>query len=120
MRRLETISTWKMADIGTFLKNSGKAILKGEFLMRLKIGKRFVHILFTFLMLALTIWISLMIESSLAKVERGRKELVELGIEHNQKTYELVRLTRRSGVREMLEEMGSAVTEAQQTATRLE
>lgn len=119
MRKLETIKTWKLADVGTFFKNSGKAILKGEFLLRLNIGKYFVHILFTFLMLALTIWFSLMIEASMAKVERGRKELVELNIEHTQKTYELVKLTRRSGVNEMLKEMGSAVTEAQQTATKL-
>ena len=38
------MKTWKIADIGLFFKNSIQAILKGEFLLRLNIGRYFVHI----------------------------------------------------------------------------
>lgn len=119
MREL-TRKTWKIADIGTFLKNSGIAILKGQFLLRLNVGRYFVHIIYTFILFAAVIWISLMIDNTMAKVEKGKKELEELSIAHSQKTYELVRLTRRSTVQKTLENLGSAVTEPGQPATRLE
>ena len=111
--------TWKIADIGTFLKNSFIAILKGEFLLRLNVGRYFIHIVYTFFLFALVIWISLMIDNTQSKVEKNKRTLQELEIVHSQKTYEIVSLSRRSTVNTMLQEMGSNVQEAQQPATRL-
>lgn len=111
--------TWKIADIGTFLKNSFIAILEGEFLLRLNVGRYFIHIVYTFFLFALVIWISLMIDNTQSKVEKNKRTLQELEIVHSQKTYEIVSLSRRSTVNAMLQEMGSEVQEAQQPATRL-
>lgn len=111
--------TWKIADIGTFLKNSFIAILKGEFLLRLNVGRYFIHIVYTFFLFALVIWISLMIDNTQSKVEKNKRTLQELEIVHSQKTYEIVSLSRRSTVNIMLQQMGSNVQEAQQPATRL-
>ena len=111
--------TWKIADIGTFLKNSFIAILKGEFLLRLNVGRYFIHIVYAFFLFALVIWISLMIDNTQSKVEKNKRTLQELEIVHSQKTYEIVSLSRRSTVNAMLQEMGSEVQEAQQPATRL-
>ena len=111
--------TWKIADIGVFLKNSLVAILKGEFLLRLNVGRYFIHIAYTFFLFALVIWISLMIDNTQSKVEKNKRTLQELEIAHSQKTYEIVSLSRRSTVNAMLQEMGSNVQEAQQPATRL-
>lgn len=111
--------SWKLADIGTFLKNSFVAILKGEFLLRLNVGRYFVHIVYTFFLFAMVIWISLMIDSTLSKVENNNKTIQELEIIHSQKTYEIVSLSRRSSVNELLQQMGSDVTEPQQPAVQL-
>lgn len=111
--------TWKIQDIGTWLKNSFRAILKGEFLLRLDVGRYFIHIVYTFFLFAMIIWISLMIEGTMNKVERNKAVLRELEIVHTQKTFEVVSLTRRSSVNEMLEKMGSKVTEPQNPATIL-
>lgn len=110
---------WKIADIGTFLKNSFVAILKGEFLLRLNVGRYFVHIAYTFFLFAMVIWVSLMIDNTLSKVEKNNKVIQELEIVNSQKTYELVSLSRRSSVNTLLQQMGSDVQEPQQPAVKL-
>ncbi|MCR5327141.1 MAG: hypothetical protein K6E37_10420 [Bacteroidales bacterium] len=111
--------TWKIQDLGQGLKNSFRAILKGEFLLRLNVGRYFIHIVYTFFLIAMVIWISLMIESTMTKVERNKAILHELEIVHTQKTFDVVKLTRRSTVNDMLQQMGSKVTEPADPATRL-
>ena len=114
------MKTWKLADIWTLIKNSLLAILQGKFLLKLDIGRFFMHIVYTFFLFAAVIWMSIMIETSMAKVERNKRTLKELEIAHSQKTFEVVSLSRRSEVDKMLGEMGSTVREAQQRATVLE
>ena len=111
--------TWRIQDLGQGLKNSFRAILKGEFLLRLNVGRYFIHIVYTFFLIAMVIWISLMIESTMTKVERNKAILRELEIVHTQKTFDVVKLTRRASVNEMLQEMGSKVTEPVNPATKL-
>ena len=111
------MKTWKIADIGLFIKNSFKAVLKGEFLLRLNIGRYFIHIAYTFLLFGLVIWLSLMIETTMSKVEKNKAVLQELEIVHSQKVFEVVNVSRRSSVEEMLGELGSNVKEAEKPAT---
>ena len=119
LKRYDMDKTWRIQDLGTWLKNSFRAILRGEFLLRLNVGRYFIHIVYTFFLIAMIIWISLMIESTMTKVEKGKAELRELEIVHTQKTFDVVKLTRRSSINEMLQQMGSKVTEPQQPATQL-
>ena len=111
------MKTWKIADIGLFFKNSFLAILKGEFLLRLNIGRYFIHIAYTFLLFGLIIWVSLMIETTMSKVEKNKAVLKELEIVHSQKVFEVVDVSRRSSVEQLLEQMGSDVKEADKPAT---
>lgn len=110
------MKTWKLADIGLFFKNSITAVLKGEFLLRLNVGRYFIHIAYTFLLFGLIIWFSLMIETTMSKVEKNKAVLKELEIVHSQKVFEVVNISRRSSVEQMLGEMGSKVKEAEQPA----
>ena len=111
------MKTWKIADIGLFIKNSFKAVLKGEFLLRLNIGRYFIHIAYTFLLFGLVIWFSLMIETTMSKVEKNKAVLKELEIVHSQKVFEIVNVSRRSSVEQMLGELGSRVGEPDKPAT---
>ena len=111
------MKTWKIADIGLFFKNSFVAMLKGEFLLRLNIGRYFIHIAYTFLLFGLIIWMSLMIETTMSKVEKNKAVLKELEIVHSQKVFELVNVSRRSSVEQMLGQLGSDVKEAEKPAT---
>ena len=105
--------------IASFIKNTPGAILKGEFLLRLNISRYFVHILYTFILFGVVIWISLSIDSTFCKVESNEARLKELGIEHSQKTFEVAALRRRATAKQMLEAMGSQVSEADKPATIL-
>ena len=93
----------------TFLKNSLKAIFKGEFLLRMRVDKYFMHILYTFLLVWLSIWLSMKIENTMVKVEKNKTTLNDMKIYHAQKTVEVVSLDRITTVEDMLEKIGSDV-----------
>ena len=113
----ESEKRWKLSDLGRGLRESLLAIVKGDFLLRLDIGRYFLHILYIFLCFGVAIWVSLMIDTTLTKVERNRAAIEELEVQHNQKEYDLMCLERRSAVSEMLNRMGSEVGEPQEPVT---
>ena len=110
---------WKIADIGNFFKNSFFAILKGEFLLRMNAGRYLIHIIYTFFLLGMVIWISLSIETTMAKVEKNKATLEELQIAYSQKTYDVASLTRRSSVEARLKTLGSEVAEPEKPAATI-
>lgn len=111
------MKTWKINNIRTLLKNSLLAVVKGEFLLRLNVGRYFVHIMYVFLLMAASIWLSLMIEDSMARVEKNKAKIRELEIANSQLVFDLAKCERRSEVEARLEEMGSKVTEPDKPAT---
>ncbi|MBR4826659.1 MAG: hypothetical protein IKZ91_02095 [Bacteroidales bacterium] len=111
--------TWKIQDLGRGLRNSLTAMLRGEFLLRLNIGRYFIHIVYVFFLFAMVIWISLMIESTMTKVERSKAKLQELEIVHSQKVFDLVSLSKRSSVENLLQQKGSKLAEPTEPATIL-
>ena len=55
---------WKIQDVGRLLKESFKAILHGQFLLRLNVGRYFIHIVYTFFLFGMLIWFSLGVDST--------------------------------------------------------
>lgn len=110
---------WKIQDVGRLLKECFSAILHGQLLLRLKIGRFFIHIVYTFFLFGMLIWFSLGVDSTLAKVEKNQKALKELQIEHASLEFQLRSLNRRATLQEMLEASGSKVTAPQKPATVL-
>ena len=110
---------WKIQDVGRLLKESIKAILHGQFLLRLNIGRYFIHIVCTFFLFGMLIWFSLGVDSTLAKVEKNQAAIKELEIEHSNLEFELRTLNRRAALEDLLKESGSKVTEPQKPATVL-
>ena len=106
MRRsiVEENRKWRWSDIGVWMKNSVQAIIKGQFLMRLGFNKFFIHIIYTFFLFWVSIWLSLQIEKTLTKVEENQKRLDDMEIYHAQKVVELVGLNRLTTVRNLLHE----------------
>lgn len=111
--------SWKFSDLLRLLRNSFIAVLKGEFLLRLNVGRYFVHVMYTFLLIAVVIWLSLMTESTMAKVEQNKAVLKELEIENAELTYEAAKAERRTTVAERLKALGSEVGEPEKPAVRL-
>ena len=114
---MEEKRKWKVSDISEILRNGFNAIIHGNLLLRLNVGKYFMHIAYTFLLFGLVIWFSLMIETTMSKVEKNKAVIKELEIVHSQKVFELVNVSRRSSVEQMLGQLGSNVKEAEKPAT---
>ena len=110
---------WKIADVGQWLKSAFLAAIKGEFLLRLHVSKYFIHIIYTFFLFWVSIWLSLKIEKTLTKVEENRKVLQDTEIYHAQKTVELASMGRMSKIEDMLREKGSALTIPQKPADKI-
>ena len=113
------MSGWRFSDLAKKLKKSFFAVLKGEFLLSLNVNRYFIHVMYTFLLFGLIIWLSLMTESTMAKVEQAKAELKELEIENAELTYEAAKAERRTTVEARLTELGSKVGEPEKPATRL-
>lgn len=110
---------WKLQDVGRLLKESIRAILHGQFLLRLNIGRYFIHIVYTFFLFGMLIWFSLAIDSTLVKVEKNQAAIKELEIEHSNLEFELRTLNRRAAMEDLLEQSGSKVSEPEKPATIL-
>ena len=110
---------WKIQDVGRLLKDCFLAILKGQFLLRLNIGRYFIHIVYVFFLFAMLIWYSLRVDSTLSRIESNKKLLKELEIKHSNMEFELRTLNRRITIDEMLQKSGSKVTETEAPATVL-
>ncbi|MCR5002929.1 MAG: hypothetical protein K5984_01025 [Bacteroidales bacterium] len=95
------------------------SILRGDFMTILPVSKFFIHIIWTFVLAFLVIFISLRIETTLAKEEDGKKRLQDMEIYHAQKTVELVSLGRMTTVERMLEEKGSKVSVPEKPAIKV-
>lgn len=106
-------------NVGQFLTRSAKAILKGEFLLRMRVDKVFPHILWLFALMWVSIWLSMKIDDTLIRVEQNKQVLKDLEIYHTEKTEALVRLDRFSTVQHKLEQMGSEVGLPEKPATVL-
>lgn len=111
---------WRIIDILKGLKNVAKAIGKGQLLLHLNPGRFFVHIVFTFLMFVLTIWIDLSIDNTLTKVEAGKDRLREITVIYNDRAFNLACTQRRGTVSANLEKLGSDLKEPQKAAVNIE
>lgn len=105
---------------GKLILNSIKAIFKGEFLLRLRIGDYFLHIAWCFCIVALTIWMSLLIDNTLTKVEKGKAVISRLDNEIAEREFTLASMMNRRQIRISLEEAGSKLEEPKQRAVALE
>ena len=119
MKGQEKERKWRISDIGRAIVNSVVAILKGQFLLRLKVDKYFLQVAWTFFLFAMFILFGLGVDVTLSKVEDNKKQLQELEILHTQKRYELITLNRRSTVSTLLQEQGSDVAEPVRPAKKI-
>lgn len=102
---------WKLSDLRTGLKNAFGAIIRGNLLLRLNVGRYFLHIAYTFLLLWIIIFQSLVTENALDKVEKNKLTLRDMQIVLSDKTFEEAMSSRREAVQAKLREMGSPLQE---------
>lgn len=109
-----------MKKFWQILKNAPGAILKGEFMLRMRVDKYFLHILYTFFLLWMTILTDMAVEKTMVKVETNKEILSDLKIYHAQKTVQLVSLNRISKIGDMLKAEGSDLAFPEKPASKIE
>ena len=106
-----------MKDIGTAIRNTFKALRSGEFLLRVRADKYYMHIMYLFLLMWLTIMLSLRVDKTLAKVGENKVKIEELRIRKSEKDAEVVKLESASATQERLIKMGSKAAMPTEPAT---
>lgn len=113
LKNIDWKAVWKA------VKETLRAIGKGDILLRMRVDKLFPYILYTFILAWFSIWLSYKIEKTLYVVEVNKEKLENLKIDNANKTCEIVSLTRISTIEQMLEETGSKVNTPEKPAYKI-
>ena len=99
------------------LRNVIRAIISGEFLLRIRVDKYYMHIMYLFLLMWATILLSLQVDKTLARVGDNKVALERLRIHHAEKEAALVNLHSASAAEIRLKQLGSEATLPSEPAT---
>lgn len=108
-----------LGDVWTAIRNSLKALRKGEFLLRIRADKLYLHILYLFVLAWLTIMISLKVDKTLTREGENKAALEQLKIHHAEKEADLVRVQSASATEIRLEKAGSTLRSPSQPAVQI-
>jgi hypothetical protein len=87
-----------------------RSLRNGEFLLKVGADKFYMHIMYLFLLMWLSIMLSLKVDKTLARVGDNKAAIEELRIYHSQKEAQLVKLHSASAAEKRLRELGSPVS----------
>lgn len=99
--------------------NTFRALRNGEFLLRIRADKYYMHILYLFLLMWLTILLSLQVDKTLTKAGENKAAIEELRIHHTERQAALVRLKSAGATEQRLKKMGSQTAMPKEPATLL-
>ncbi len=105
--------------IGSTIMNIIRAIMRGELFLG-KADRFFLHIIYLFFVVWMTIFVSLKIEQTMLTMEKNKEALESLKIYHAQKTAELAAYDRLSTIEEKLKSKGSRLGMPEKPATYIE
>ena len=104
-------------EVGAAIGNTLRALRKGEFLLRVRADKYYMHIMYLFLLMWLTIMLSLQVDKTLTVAGSNKAALEELRTHHAEKEAALVKLRSASATQERLQKMGSQAALPKEPAT---
>lgn len=99
------------------IRNTLRALRNGEFLLRVRADKYYLHILYLFLLMWLTILLSLQVDKTLTLAGANKAAIEELRIHHTEREAALVKLKSASATEERLRKMGSKTAMPTEPAT---
>ncbi len=99
------------------VRNTLKALRTGEFLLRIRADKYYLHIMYLFLLMWATIALGLQVDKTLTRVGDNKVMIDQLRIHHAEKEAELVKLHSASTAETRLKQLGSKTSLPQKPAT---
>ena len=101
----------------TTFRNTLRALRSGEFLLRIRADKYYMHIMYLFLLMWVTILLSLQVDKTLVKAGDNQAALERIRIQHAEKEAALVKLRSASAAETRLHQLGSQATLPNEPAT---
>lgn len=92
----------------------------GEFLLTLGLDKYLLHVLYTFLLFMLSIWLGIQIEKTFIQVEANKENISDLKAENNRLNFQLEQLNNSNLIEQRLHAGGSLLHYPEKPATRIE
>ena len=103
--------------IWTAFRNTLRALRNGEFLLRIRADKYYMHIMYLFLLMWVTILLSLQVDKTLTQAGDNQAAIQQLRIHYAEKEAALVKLHSASAAEARLKELGVELTLPQEPAT---
>ena len=98
-------------------RNLMRALRNGEFLLRIRADKYYMHIMYLFLLMWVTILLSLQVDKTLTKAGDNQVAIDQLRIHYAEKEAALVKLHSASAAEARLKELGVDLSLPQEPAT---
>lgn len=86
-----------------------KSFTNGEFLLTIGLDRYIIHVIYTFLLIMLAIWIGIRVEKTFIRVQTNKKELNELKIRNYELNFLIEELNSTALIEQKLEEAGSTL-----------
>ena len=104
-------------NIWIAFRNTLRALRNGEFLLRIRADKYYMHIMYLFLLMWVTILLSLQVDKTLTQAGDNQAAIDQLRIHYAEKEAALVKLHSASAAEKRLRELGSPVSIPKEPAT---
>ena len=105
------MSFWKS------LRNILRALRNGEFLLRIRADKYYMHIMYLFVLMWITILLSLQVDKTLSKAGDNQAAIDRLRIHYAEREAALVKLHSASAAEARLKQLGVDLSLPQEPAT---
>ena len=105
------------SDFWKSVRNILRALRNGEFLLRIRADKYYMHIMYLFLLMWVTILLSLQVDKTLAKVGDNQAAIDQLRIHYAEREAALVKLHSASAAEARLKQLGVDLSLPQEPAT---
>lgn len=109
----------KLGKFPELMKNSLQAVMRGEFLLRIRFDRYFPQIIYLFFLIWSLIWTNLEIEQTMLRMEKNKEIIEDLRIYHSQVNCELVSFDRLGTISDLLKQKGSDVTLPEKPAYKI-
>ena len=99
------------------VRNIFRALRNGDLLLRVKADKYYIHVMYAFLLMWISIMLSLQVDKTLTRAGANKAALEELRIHHTESEAALVKIKSASATETRLRKLGSEAAMPQEPAT---
>jgi len=99
------------------VRNAFRALRNGDLLLRVRADKYYIHVMYAFLLMWLSIMLSLQVDKTLTVAGANKATLEELRIHHTESEAALVKIKSASATEKRLGRLGSEAAMPQEPAT---